>query len=814
MENNSRIRWQYLLREAMLIMGWVYIVIVAGTITGLINFRIHLFSTLLGTLVIGIWMFRRVIARSRVHLAGIEWGVSIFLGTQFLSAIYSWDSRRSISIFVMYCVFALIFYYLFDLLRQGWSGELIEKTLLITTGIVVGLALFEYGQIYVSWKQFADHITFAPRFDYRLYAVFGDANLLAGFLNLMLPVSIGKMFIAKKKFEKLLIGALILGIFCVVFFTSSRGGILAGMAAVAVFVVGWLVYVSESARKTAMRVWRRLLSRLVILGLLVLLSTVAFSWALFQVFEFGGSSTHAPLFTSRTGLWGAAWKAFLSSPWVGIGPGIYPSFYLKFSEIPPDRPFLHAHSVPLNMAAESGLIGLAGLIVLVVIVARRVWVAKEGLSRIEKARWVVMISSLTGAILHAQVDNFVMYPSVSVVVVAWVAILLAQQDRKKDDAARSARYSVPAGWFLLPGIFIIGFMVFSLRAYAASETGISAAWQGDWQKAEQYFNKAVRWDPSLAHYHFEQGYAQGVLAAQGDPDILNPAMASYERGLALEPNYALHYANLAALNWQAGNADEAIVWMSHATRLTSSAPIFWLNLGIFAEADGQFEVAYDAYSRVLSLSPEIAGADFWEATSRRREALETWGEKSLPRDDHPSNLDLGKNALEAGQFNAAENYLAEAWAENDQVVAVYLALAELAWKQENLAEAEGYLRAALWIQNLASNAEKVYPLLRLAEITLEQGASTQALIYYQQVYESVSDETIYGWGTKGWDPYAWFVFQRRSLPVDILPQLERLPLPPDLVERLMPLAALYEAAGEYDKAGEVAQFLTEAGSSP
>jgi len=88
-----------------------------------------------------------------------------------------------------------------------------------------------------------------------------------------------------------------------------------------------------------------------------------------------------------------------------------------------------------------------------------------------------------------------------------------------------------------------------------------------------------------------------------------------------------------------------------------------------------------------------------------------------------------------------------------------------------------------------------------------QGDSDAALLRFRQVYESVTEYTIYGWATKGWNPYSWFVFQRRSLPIDILPQVVRPPLPPELVERLLPLVDLHRAAGEFDRANEVHRQL-------
>ncbi|MBI3763284.1 MAG: hypothetical protein HY260_15670, partial [Chloroflexi bacterium] len=140
-----------------------------------------------------------------------------------------------------------------------------------------------------------------------------------------------------------------------------------------------------------------------------------------------------------------------------------------------------------------------------------------------------------------------------------------------------------------------------------------------------------------------------------------------------------------------------------------------------------------------------------------------------------------------------------AWQIDSQSSAVYLGFAELALARGELSQADGYLRAALWVQT-QSNAEKVAPLLAWAELAARQGDTDAALVRYRQAFDAVTDYTIFGWGSWGWNPYAWFVFQRRSLPVDVLPQLTRADFTPDLGRRLLPLGALYESRGEDESA--------------
>lgn len=67
--------------------------------------------------------------------------------------------------------------------------------------------------------------------------------------------------------------------------------------------------------------------------------------------------------TYRLQFWAEAWRDFLSSPWVGVGLGNY---HLNG--------WWHAHNLIATTAAETGLIGLAGLALLFWSIARR-WLA-------------------------------------------------------------------------------------------------------------------------------------------------------------------------------------------------------------------------------------------------------------------------------------------------------------------------------------------------------------------------------------------------------------------------------------------------------
>ncbi len=803
----SSIHWQYLTREMGLILLWVFIILVAGTVTGLINYRIQVASTILGVAVLGSWLIRLIIHRRKVPLTGIEWGLVAFMVAQLITVLYSQDVRRGLPSLLMYGVFILVYYFISDLVHRKWPIELIEKTLLIVGGIVVGLALFQLWGDYSIWRNIVADLPYAPSFEYRLYAIFGDANLLAAFVNILIPISIGRILSSRKIIPAIPLSGLLVGILVIVYFSSSRGGVLGDLAAISVFIIGWVKFVSDRARELVLKIWSFLRSHPIILGLIALAVAAPVVFVLMKVLQFQGDATHGPILSSRTAFWGAAWEAFSASPWVGTGPGTYPSAYILHNAVPPDRPYLHAHSVPFTIASESGLLGLAGLAIFLFVVARVIWASRLDLSSKAQIRWVSIAAALVGFCVHSLVDNHLPYSSVGITITVLLALLIAQKgaDTQRDERDPPITFSVL--WLLVPALLIAAFSIYSLRAYWDNEVAIEAAVGGDWLAATTSFDRAIDNDPWLAHYWLQGGYAYGVLAAEGNQVAVQKALVLTEKGIVLEPGYALNYGNLAALYWQAGNADLAILNISRAIELEPQVPIFWLNLGLYAEALALDEDSRHAFNKLLDLQPNLAEMDFWTRTTLRSKALSSWRE-SHPKDSSSETLvTRGRTATAQSDFSTAEELFVEAWGQSDQKVSLYLGLSELGLAQGNIDQAEKYLHAALWIQGISSNAEKVAPLLALAEINHLRGDSDAALLRYRQVYEALTEYTIYGWATKGWNPYSWFVFQRRSLPIDILPQVVRPPLPPDLVERLLPLVDLHRAAGEVDRADEVHRQL-------
>lgn len=125
----------------------------------------------------------------------------------------------------------------------------------------------------------------------------------------------------------------------------------------------------------------------------------------------------------RMAHWQAGWLMFLDHPLLGVGPGNYPAVYERYFLDGWVDALGHAHNYYLNVAAEIGVVGLAGVAALLVVAFRSivkalreptvvgarngVWEAASGVR--SKALASALLASLVVFCLHNLFDNLLVH---------------------------------------------------------------------------------------------------------------------------------------------------------------------------------------------------------------------------------------------------------------------------------------------------------------------------------------------------------------------------------------------------------------------
>ncbi|PLZ89023.1 putative bicarbonate transporter, IctB family [Fischerella thermalis CCMEE 5194] len=239
----------------------------------------------------------------------------------------------------------------------------------------------------------------------RVYSYLGNPNLLAGYLLPAVILSFVAVFAWRGWLRKgLAITMLVVNLACFRF-ADSRGGFI-GLAIALVAIVLLLRYWYADYLPRFWRIW---------LVPILLGCFVAFFAIMFGVSEtfrlritsiFAGRDDSSNNF--RINVWTAVFRMIQDYPIFGIGPGhdvfnqIYPLYQL------PRYNALSAYSVLLEVAVETGIVGLVSFVWLLVVIFNTAWLQLQRFRQLNSVDglWLIgAIAALVGMLGHGFVDT-------------------------------------------------------------------------------------------------------------------------------------------------------------------------------------------------------------------------------------------------------------------------------------------------------------------------------------------------------------------------------------------------------------------------
>ncbi|HTL90096.1 MAG TPA: IctB family putative bicarbonate transporter [Leptolyngbya sp.] len=256
----------------------------------------------------------------------------------------------------------------------------------------------------------------------RVYSFLGNPNLLAGYLMPAVWLSFSAIFAWKRWLPKALaIVTFGVNTACLLL-TQSRGGWIGLVVAALVMVVllryWWGAYLPRFLRLWALPLVFGGLAGITVLGILFV---TPFRYRVASMFAGSGDSSNA----FRLNVWRSVIAMIHDRPILGFGPGdlvfkhIYPLYsQARFSA-------LSAYSVLLEVAVESGLIGLTAFLWLLLVTFNQGFVQLRRLRAVGDASgfWLMgAIATMAGMLGHGTVDTVWYRPEVSVL--WWLSIAL------------------------------------------------------------------------------------------------------------------------------------------------------------------------------------------------------------------------------------------------------------------------------------------------------------------------------------------------------------------------------------------------------
>jgi O-antigen ligase len=348
-------------------------------------------------LLAGVFLIRRRQGKSWREwiLAGrISKGIWIFAAIAAASLLISalGPNVDAVRALVRLFSYLALFLAIIGWIEDRWQIEAIIKVLLISS---IFVALFGFYQVWD--KGYTDLY-------YHLYPAQEDAldewtgritsflfhfNSLAGYLNLILPFSLGCMVLAKDEDGWMRYLAIICHSLAgaALYFTGSRGGLIA--------YAGMLLVATWFLKPRRIVVSRVLLATLLSVAIVLSLQRESAGGRLQEVDEFTSAS--------RVALWGAAGAMFVEHPILGVGYGNYRSLYSDY--IPGAAPNqLDAHNLYLQFLSETGIIGFAVFFVIIGSFIRMAIKLARSPDPFYRLVGIGLGGALTATLIHGLVD--------------------------------------------------------------------------------------------------------------------------------------------------------------------------------------------------------------------------------------------------------------------------------------------------------------------------------------------------------------------------------------------------------------------------
>jgi O-antigen ligase len=314
----------------------LYLVIAAGTLVGLVPR----------------WLNRQRPETPRQGPIALEWLLLGAVVLYVLQAIYSTDHTKAAeNIAFFYIPFGLLFMLLRDV---RWTRELILRCLAIAVALAIVFAGIGFVEYYRKTLFLNPKVIASDQYGnyFRVNSLFFDPNIYGRFLAIVM-IAVTTVVLWARHRREVLIGAGVLAWLLAGLITSfsqsSIAALLLGMTVLAAY--RWDV------RATAYVAGA-------LLAIVVVVVIAAPSSLHFGLKGSGGSTSNAT--SGRTKLIDGGLELFADRPLWGYGSGSFETEYKRHGSASAANAVSASHTIPITVAAEQGIIGLAVYVALLV----------------------------------------------------------------------------------------------------------------------------------------------------------------------------------------------------------------------------------------------------------------------------------------------------------------------------------------------------------------------------------------------------------------------------------------------------------------
>ncbi|MCE5323526.1 O-antigen ligase family protein [bacterium] len=194
----------------------------------------------------------------------------------------------------------------------------------------------------------------------RLFGSFINPGYFAGFIVIVLPLTLGVYLVIKRPILAVFIGLAFIIETIALMLTGTKFGIVSAVGGLLIFFL--LAIGTRSLRRSKF-------TRLFVLAVFLVPLLIVFSSPVksrITAAETGGSQVHSTTF--RVSTWQATIKMIKDHPLLGVGPGVYATAYPRYTIAGTTKA---AHQSYLQLASESGVIAMIAFVLVILAAAHQ-----------------------------------------------------------------------------------------------------------------------------------------------------------------------------------------------------------------------------------------------------------------------------------------------------------------------------------------------------------------------------------------------------------------------------------------------------------
>ena len=335
----------------------------------------------------------------------------ILLILVILSTVFSLHRPTSFNALILLLNYIAIFYLTINLTQ---TRSQLRALIYLIISIALFLSLFglfkRFGVNPFPWWDYGD-IRYVP---YRLSSTYGNANHLAGYLEMAIPLLLGLFLLGYRKGIRFLLFYITLLILTALILSLSRGG-WTSTALATVFMASVLLKSEYFKRK------KLLLGGIlgfIVLALVILASTPVVERI--RTLEQGEEGFYPRLLRVKGTI-----KMIIDYPFLGTGPGTFALIFTQYQPPGMGSRSFYAHNDYLHFISETGLLLIPIIIWMIIALYRKGFEKLKNPSRLVRGTTLGAMAGITAILFHSIGDFNLHIPANAILFAVLTAIVVS-----------------------------------------------------------------------------------------------------------------------------------------------------------------------------------------------------------------------------------------------------------------------------------------------------------------------------------------------------------------------------------------------------